>query len=268
MGSDAPERKLFVESVDEVPGAAPEFSGVYAGSSFCQQALPSTGELEDMVSAAAGAGLTFHLATPVLTETFFGRAVKLAEKLAELAPGSEVIANDLGLVSVIAAEFPPLVPVAGRVLAYQRTDPVVPELVEVASGTGRGGSMKNAFRQVSVNNSVFGEFLNEMRVNRLEIQGALQGVKLDNGDFRYSVHVPFSFVSSTRYCAPAEQYTRPGRTPVVYHCDRHCLGSYFRLRPEGAGSRLIFRGNTVYVENSGQDIPAAADRVVVHRFPS
>ncbi|MFC1474526.1 hypothetical protein ACFLQK_00640 [bacterium] len=263
------DKKLFVETPDEIKAAYDgEYTGVYAGTAFCRQALPAREKLEEMIVAAANCGFSFHLVTPPLTEDYFARALELVETVDEKAPGSEVIVNDFGLLNVVAAEFPGLQPVAGRVLAFQKTDPVVPEILEAAfSGAGPAGR-RGAFSHVSANNSLFADFLTGKRVSRMEIQNPLQGVSIGKSRIKYTIHSPYVYVSSTMYCGPAEYYTRPGRVPGVYTCLKHCMSRWYRLKPKGGEHTLFFRGNTIYIKNPVGDPPPEADRLVEHRLPS
>jgi len=264
-----PEKKLFVETPEEVEAAdAGEYTGVYAGAAFCRQALPSRERLEETLAAAAGRGFSFHFSTPPLTEDYFGRALALVEMVAEKAPGAEVIVNDFGLLDAVARDFPGLVPVAGRVMAFQKTDPVVPEILEAAfSGASRAGR-RAAFSHVSIDNPLFARFLAGKRVSRIEVQNPLQGVSIGTAEFRYSMHTPYVFVSGTMYCGPAEYYTRPGRAPGIYTCSKHCMSGWYRLKPRGGEQIFLFRGNTMYIENPEADPPPGVDRLVVHRRPS
>lgn len=262
------DKKLFIETIGEMPDSGGEYSGVYAGSSFCQDALPEPGEIAEMIHAAKEKNLSFHLATPFLTENGFDRAARLAETLAGLAPGSEVIANDLGFLALIASDFDALVPVAGRALAYQRTDPQVPEILESAFSGVELEKKRAAFGHVSANSELFAKFLKSLRVGRMEIQNPTQGVFLKDRGIRFSLHVPYIFVACTRFCPPAESYTCRGRVPGVYECGHECDERWFRIRPCGADLNFILRGNTVYYENPPGPTPPGVDRIVVHRRPS
>ena len=206
--------------------------------------------------------------TPPLTEDYFGRTLELLETVDEKAPGSEVIVNDFGLLSMVAAEFPGLQPVAGRVLAFQKTDPVVPEILESAFSAAGPAGRSGAFSHVSVNNILFADFLAGKRVSRLEIQNPLQGISIMKSRIKYTIHSPYVYVSSTMYCGPAEHYTRPGRVTGVYTCSKHCMSRWYRLRPKGGAQTFFFRGNTIYTKNPMGEPPPEADRIVEHRLPS
>lgn len=263
------DKKLFVESPDEIAAAdAGVYTGVYAGAAFCRQALPARERLEEMICAAAGRGFSFHLVTPPLTEDYFSRARALVEAVAEKAPGAEVIVNDFGMLDMVAKEFPALQPVAGRVLAFQKTDPVVPEILAAAFSGPARSARRDAFSHVSANNPLFAGFLAEKRVSRMEIQNATQGISIKNDKIKYSMHTPYVFVSSTMYCGPAEHYTRPGRVPGIYTCSRHCMSRWYRLLPKGGDHTFFFRGNTIYIRNPAAAPPPGVDRLVEHRLPS
>jgi hypothetical protein len=265
-----PDRKIFVESADEIAAAAREgFSGIYAGSSFCQDALPEPDALAGMIAAALDLKLSFHLVTPFLTESGFDRAARLAETLAARAPGAEVSANDLGFLATLASDFTALVPVAGVTLAHQRTDPLIPQILAAAFPGAELESRGREFGRVSADNPAFAGFLKSLRVERLEVQNPLQGVRLEDRGIKYSLHVPYVCVAATRFCPPYERYTRRGRTPGVYECRKWCADRSYRIAPPGGASGgFILRGNAVFYENPPGTPPRGVDRIVVHRRPS
>ena len=264
-----PDKKIFIENAAEMPCDNSEYTGVYVGSGFCQEALPTREELAALVSAAQERGLSFHLVTPYLTESYIGHAINLAESLTSFAPGSEVIANDLGFLATIAADFKELKPVAGLILAFQRSDPDVLKILDAAFDGTELEKKRMEFQHISVDNPIFARFLKELRVSRIEIQNPRQGIGAESVvDFEYSLHIPYVYVTSTRFCQPVERLTRPGRVPGVYSCQRQCAELYFRLTPRGGDTRFIFRGNTVYYENPPHEMPPFVDSVVIHKRPS
>jgi hypothetical protein len=265
---NGPDKKIFIENLGDMPACAGEFTGVYAGSGFCQEALPSPEELLKLAAAARERNLSFHLITPYLTESHFHRAAELADALAREAPGSEVIANDLGFLSAVASDYPALVPVAGPILAFQRTDPQIPAILEGAFDGAELEKKRDSLRHISVNNPIFARFLMDRRVSRIEMQNPVQGLRLSAPGFGFTLHIPYVYVTSTRFCQPVERLTKPGRVPGVYGCLRQCSDRYFRLKPRGADVQFIFRGNTIYYENPSASIPPDIDRLVVHKLPS
>lgn len=263
-----PGRMLFVESETEVADALKRgCHGVYAGNAFCARGLPAVDEALRMAGAATGNGLSFHFATPVMNETMLEKGRSLAAALEKNFPGIEIIANDIGFLYILKKEFPGLIPVAGRVIAAQRTDPVVPHIIS-AEFKGESGEKKiRELGHVSVNNSRFGDFLNSLGVTRIEIQNPLQGVRPGNEKFSYSLHTPFVYVSSTGACVPVENYLKKGRAPGQCRCDGHCGEKYFHLR-SGGSRPMFFRGNTVFYENNALPAHPLIDRVVEHLLPS
>lgn len=262
------DRKLFVESESEVADAAKRgCTGVYAGNAFCARGLPGADETLRIAAAAASANLSFHFCTPVMNETMLEKGRKLAEALEKNFPGVEIIANDIGFLATLKKDFPGLVPVAGRILAAQRTDPVVPKIISSEFKGEEGDKKIREMGHVSVNNSRFGDFLISLGVTRIEIQNPLQGVRPGNDKFLYSLHTPFTYVSSTGTCVPLENYLKKGRAPGECRCDGHCGEKYFHLR-SGGSRPMFFRGNTVFYENNALPSHPLIDRIVEHLLPS
>lgn len=269
MNNQKTDRKIFIEKIDEIDAIdAAEYSGVYAGSSFCADGLPGGSALLEMLRAAGRRGFSFHLVTPYAGESRLKKIVRLIEAFAAEAPGAEVIVNDLGVLDIVAREFTGLTPVAGRVFALQKTDPQVPGLLEDAFDAGELAEKRRMFSGVSINNSLFAGFMRSLGVSRLELQNVPRDIDIQNNDFSCSLHVPYAYVSSTRFCPPLESYAAPGRVPGLYRCRGHCHERYFRIVDPSTGGIFLFRGNTVYAENPVSDPPPAVDRIVFHRLPS
>lgn len=263
-----PDRKLFVEKEADIEDAAKRgCTGVYAGNAFCARGLPGPERTLRMARAAATQNLSFHFSTPVMNESMLEKGRKIAAALNKEFPGTELIANDIGFLSVVKNEFPGLIPVAGRILAAQRTDPVVPKII-ASEFKGEAGEKKlREMGHVSVNNTRFGNLLISLGVTRIEIQNPLQGVVPGNEKFSYTLHTPYVYVSSTGTCVPVENYLKKGRTPGLCQCDSHCGEKYFHIRSRGA-QPLVFRGNTVFYENNTLSTSPMIDRIVEHLLPS
>ncbi len=269
MNKHKPDKKIFIEKLSEIESTdTVEYSGVYAGSTFCADAVPAIKTLVDMVRSANDRNLSFHLVTPYISESHFNRIFKLAEALAGAGPGSEIIVNDLGLLDVVSKELPDLVPVAGRVFAAQKTDPQIPGLLAAAFDADELDAKRRIFSGISFNNRPLADFMRSKGVSRLELQNAGQGIEILDKNFFYSLHIPYAYVSSTRFCPPLESYLNTGRVPGLYRCRGQCEDRYYRLEDPSNGSEFLLRGNTVYTKNVIAPPPPEVDRIVFHRLPS
>lgn len=249
-----PDRKLHVEDPGQIPAGPGEFSGVYLGSAFLMEAVPGVGTLLEQVRRARERGLTCHLEVPFLSETELARVRLLCDALAREAPGTEVISNDLGLLGILGRTWP-LVPVAGRLLAGQRTDPRIPGILEAAFADRpeRGRTLERSFREVAAANPEFSAFLASLGVDRIEVQHPVQGVQVPPGR-PCTVHVPWVAVAAGGTWGPAP------------------MDSLLRIRegraPGAATVPLVVRGNGVFYAWPPLNGGTGADRVVVHVQPS
>lgn len=266
------ETKRFIRSPRELEDLDPSVSGVYVGSEFCVSLLPSPEALAGVLREAAARGLSFHFVTPPLTDEGLDLVRRCLEGPLSGCAGCEVVANDFGLLAVLRRDFPHVSPVLGRLLSYQRSDPGNPAFVRQVFH-GREAEERLAMLQSVITHSeACRSFLAEMGVRRVELNPVPQGIRLaDRGDFRYSLHRPFAFVSTTRFCPTVESLrcrSRAGKIKRIQACRRECRTLHYTLRTPTVKEPLFLYGNTVFYRNDDPGpLPAAVDRVVIHARP-
>jgi len=266
------ETKQFIRSIRELHDLPGPVSGVYFGSEFCVSLLPSPEALAAVVREAVSRGLSFHFVTPPLTDEALAAVRRCLEGPLRSIPGCEVTANDLGLLRVLRGDFPDLTPVLGRLLSYQHADPGNPSFLKSSFSPEEAEARLDALRSVITHSEGSRAFLREMGVRRVELNPVAQGIRLDDaGFFRYTLHRPFAFVSSTRFCPTVEALRNPDREKKIKRirdCRRECRSCHHALRTPTVKAELLLCGNTLFYRNEDPGpLPDAVDRVVLHARP-
>ena len=267
------EEKQFIRSLQEMKDLPDSVTGVYVGSEFCVTLLPSPETLAPLVKRADEKGLSFHFVTPPLTDLGLTMVRRCLDGPLQSREGCEVVANDFGLLNVLHREYPWISPVLGRLHSYQRSDPTNMEFLETMFEGEEAQQRKDLLRSVITNSEGCRAFLREMGVRRVELNNVPQGIRIaPDKEFRYTLHRPFVFVSSTRFC-PTVEALRTEATGVamikrVQECHRECLSNHFDLKARQVKRKLFLYGNTMFYKcQRHPKIPESVDRVVVHTRP-
>jgi hypothetical protein len=160
---------------------------VYLGNEFCENLILSRRELLGALSLLEEIGLHASLVTPMVADR--GMA-KLAPLFSVLAPGTEVIVNDWGVLRHLRMRFPELVPVAGRLLARQMKDPRL-DSTEWSRLVPHG-----LFSPFWV------ELLLDLGIRRMEIDLAphFDAETVRCSGLSLTVHAPYGYCSKGRIC--------------------------------------------------------------------
>ncbi len=221
------------------PGSRVE--ALHYGSEFCEHLIPGPRALGAALATAEAAGLALCLLTPMVSDRGLRRVRAL---LARLPAGSEVVANDWGVLGVLRDEFPALVPAAGRQLCKMVKDPRLPSAAWTRL-TPHG-----------VHSAPFLALLERLGVARLEVD-VPPFARLDDLRGRglpLAVHAPFGYATRARICKigclrlPAAERFAPG-----HRCRKECLRYVERL-DRGAEHDLptLRRGNTVLYRHGAE----------------
>lgn len=235
---------------------------LHFGSEFCEALLPQEGQLRHALAQAAAGGLALALVTPILSDAGMDRLRRL---LALLTPGSEVVANDWGVLRLLHRERPDLTPVAGRMICKMIKDPRLPS-AEWAKLYPHG-----------IHSGPFGQVLDRLGVRRLELDvppfADIADFRSDR--FKVSVHAPYGFSVKGRACRIGSlRQSEADKFATGHSCHKECLTFVGELsRPELGGNDLptFQRGNTVFYRHSAAMSEAVAaalaegwiDRIIV-----
>lgn len=252
---------MFVPDLDRLPDAGGSWDRLYLGSEFCAWRLPAPRRLRRAVQEARRRGLAFTLVTPFLDEEGLGMVVELARTLPE-GEGTEVVANDPGLLEALAGGGWGGTLVAGRLLTRQRRGPGVQVFGEPVP------EAREALRASALDSAAYVEWLGETYgVRRFELDDLVQGagtVPVPPG-VRLSLYRPWLLVTATRNCP----WIFDGRSwDRRRGCAAPCRGRTLRLEPEEGGRPLALGGCAQFLEHrSDGPLPPWVDREVHQPAP-
>lgn len=215
--------------------------------------MPTTVELQSLLTWTHARGLTFTLVTPVLVEPMRPRLHDLLATLLPLfAAGDEVVISDWGGLDLVRSVRPDVPIVLGRVLSGQKRDARNVALDPTAP-------QRRHFRQGSWYSAPAVELLLDLNIHRVELDNLLQGVAPLPTGLRGTLHRPFAMVAASRNC--------PFRgAGTVEPCPRPC-GVVFTLTSAAFPVPLLQGGNVQFLRNDRVPDDLAAlgiDRVVGH----
>lgn len=242
--------------------AGRKFSRLQFGSEFCENLVPPPNAIRRMVSFAESKGLDFSLATPLASD----RVIRSLRRLLPLLPsGSEVVADDWGVLRLLAADFPALVPVAGRIICKQVKDPRLPS------------AEWSALYPHGIHAKSFAAVLKKFGVKRVEMDVAPHATADDfrSSHMRVSAHAPWGFAAKGRACRIGSLHRPEGeKFASGRKCRRECLvyaGRMTRDRARNGELETLERGNVLFYRHSEammQTVTAAVaagaiDRLVI-----
>jgi hypothetical protein len=255
------ERALFIARKDNLKYVTEDYQRLYFGDEFCERLLPGPAELQEVMDSARGTGLQFTLVTPYVTQA----GLQQVERLAALLPDStEVVVNDWGVVRMLQSRFPRLVPVLGRLMTKIKRGPRIVNFLDRLPPAALAH-----LRRTNLGVPVYQQFLRANGIERVELDNPFQGLDLSDvpGDLHLSLHIPFAYVTTTRFCLVANCDVPDKKGFIgVFPCHQECRRYTFYLNNPAMTTLLIRRGNTIFFKNTTipQEIrDAAIDRIVI-----
>lgn len=213
------------------------------GGEFCETLLPSPDQLDRAVRLTEAQGLALSLATPLCSD---GGIERIRRLLPRLPPGSEVVANDWGVLALLGRDHPGLVAVAGRILCKMMKDPRLP-----SPDWGR-------LYPHGIHSRAFTAVLKKLHVGRIEIDVPVFAAAEDfhSPAMAVAVHVPYSFSVKGRSCKIGSLH-QPDREKFAtgHDCRRECLAYAATLVREEAGAAdlpTFGRGTAIFFRQSAE----------------
>ena len=227
-------------------------SRLQLGSEFCQRLLPSPEQVHRIADLTESRGLGFSLVTPLATDRTIGQLRRL---LPLLPSGSEIIANDWGVLRLLKASFPSLVPVAGRLICKQIKDPRLPS-AEWAALYPHG-----------IHSRGFAAVLQRFGVGRVEMDVPVfaEPENFHSSCMQVSVHAPWGFAVKGRACRIGSlNQPDDSKFATDHRCRRECLTYAGRMtRDQGGDGDLttVQRGNTMFYRHNPEMAAAVISAV-------
>ncbi|MFH1775826.1 MAG: hypothetical protein ABH839_04160 [Chloroflexota bacterium] len=256
------EQALFIAKVEHLKYYEPRFSRIYFGNEFCQQLIPSVGDLERVLDFVGQNNLDFTLVSPYVTDRGLEGLEPLLAATAEGKPGSEVVFNDYGVWRVLKGRYRGLSPVMGRLLNRMKRGPRLMTVIDKLPS-----STVDYFRSSNLAVPVLRWFLAESGVSRVELDNVLQGMDFNLDGLKASLYWPYAYVTTTRLCLANCGEEPESREKIgIFPCERECRKYTFYLENEAMPVPLIRKGNTIFFENEAlpDDMSGLGiDRIVV-----
>lgn len=186
------ERARFIASSENLNIDISKFDRIYFGNEFTDTLLPSAERLKRLSNLVKK---DITLVTPFITQGKIDNIAELLEAAKVSDNVSEVVVNDFGVLRLMSRKFKDLIPIAGRVLVKQKTDP---------RHYYESYSNKESSLHTSLSDIGFANFLKKNNVKMVELNNTLQGADLP-ADFSYSLHYPHVIVALKRIYANAER---------------------------------------------------------------
>ncbi len=212
---------------------------LHIGSEYCERLIPAPAELETAVTEAGRLGAALTLTTPMAGDAALARLRRLLPLLPE---GSEVVANDWGVLRLLARDFPALVARAGRMLCRMVKDPRLP-----SETWGR-------LYPHGLGASPFVTLLGRFGVRGVEMDVApfARAEDFAHTGLPVALHVPYGSSVKGRICRPGSLHQEGARKFAPGHgCRLECLDYVGEMRRHGAAGLHTFqRGNTIFYRHS------------------
>ena len=236
--------------------AAQRPTRLHVGSEFCERLLPTPAQLILNLVEAREYGLGVSLLTPVASPQVIDA---LAELLALLPAGAEVVVSDWGVALLLQERFPQLTPVAGRILCRMLKDPRLgnPQYAPPAGHDLASPWLDTVLRRLNVARL-------EMDLPLFAGDGTFSGAPLP-----LDVHLPFAFVAKGRMCRTAGlARSGPERFSPRPLCHHECLGLRADTVREAMDDawQTVHVGNTVLCRHSPATLAAVSRAVAAGRI--
>ena len=245
----APVVELTSRLIEEFFGAV-RFTRCAFGNEFCEHLIPSSEQLNAVLTAAAEREMNVTLLTPYASDAGIESLRPLFELLNERGE-SEVVFNDWGVLNLLSRDFQRIKPVQGRLMNKSLRDPRV---TGVYAASDAPAPALVSLRRSNLDCASYTGFLSGLGVDSVELDNLPQGVDLSfaGSGVKASAYVPFGFISTSRICmAAAIHYNKrdkfqPG-APCHHECQTHLLEYAYTNTPfDNRDQKFYLKGNSYF----------------------
>ena len=256
------EKAIYITKIQDLSLVSKEYQRVYFGNEFCERLIPDSQDLKSVINFSRERRISLTYVTPFFTEfglRLVGEAFKQLEKSGFDA---EVVINDWGALQLLKGRnFKILL---GRILTKQKRDPRIQDLMDSLTP-----AQKEYYQGSNLDSPGFLEFLEENRIERVELDNLIQGIFIPplKGKIKASLYYPYIYVSTARRCEEtSSQRTEINHVPAVLPCDIICRRSedYFIMKSKDMKKEMILKGNTIFCHSLDfkNNLPDGVDRLV------
>lgn len=250
----------------------------YFGQEFCQRAIPTARELGVVFEKSKKHKKNFTLVTPYVSEKGLEKIQALLREFRTLQPKGEVVVNDWGVLYLVAAKFPTLKPVLGRLLNKIWRDPRMTSFLRDVPR-----EHLQLFQTCSLAGNKMRDLLKQMKVKRIELDNLLQGLssQLPNWGYQVSLYVPYGSITTGRICLfnswgmDHQEKFKASDRPCSGLCRSHRLRLIDRDPNIEKDVEILQLGNTVFYRPPQdlikrgllQAVELGVDRIIVQPEP-
>ncbi len=233
------EKAIFISKINQISKKNCDgFDRVYFGEEFCQWNITDPDNFKEAQEKTKYLGIKFTCVTPYFTENGIKKLQKILNVLSPTP--CEIVINDWGSLYLIHQDFPQFIPIMGRLLTRQRRClPITP--IEKLSEN------EKKFISISgINTPIWGKFLKEYNVNRIEIDNLPGGISpiLFFKNLKISIYYPFGYLTTTQSC-----FFKYNKKKWDENCRHKCLDKNFKLNYPSLKMEIYLKGNTQFFRN-------------------
>lgn len=225
----------------------------YLGSEVCEQLMAPWAAMDVAVAACRARAMAVSVVLPPVGPRGARAALALLTRVAEAAPGTEIVANDWGVLAA-AARDERLVPVLGRCLNRMLREPRLGD----ALGPAAPAAAREALGGGPWASAAFAKLRARLRIARIEIDVPPIPIaaRCFPPDLPVSVWVPFGLVATGRMCLAASVHrgrqvlgaARFAPGPCRHECRQACVVLAAPRQARGPAA-LTLAGNTAFYEH-------------------
>jgi hypothetical protein len=230
---------------------------VYIGHETCEGRLPAFHEMKPVLKLMKNLGINLTLQIPFLSEAGLLKTKNLIKKIRDEVSGFEVAASDWGLLHWLS-DCRIAIPIAGRLLTGQNTDPRLQQLYPE-------NDLKLHLSSSTIMKKKVIAFLNKSGINRFEISKLSFNPHLpENNSSKFSLHIPYTPVSVMRWCIRQDlNFNFPDK-----NCSNSiCQGTVQEWKTNFDKYNFVRIDNAIYYKyNHTETIQhPSVDRIVINR---
>ena len=265
------EQTIYITKISNLKYVNEKYSRIYFGNEFCQRIIPSSSDLNRVLTHIQKRRLNFSLVTPYVTDEGLEKLKTLFELLKNRKFSCEVIINDWGVLNLVNRKYLNLTPVLGRLLTKQKRGPELVELLKreikprLIKDTQNPGIRHLVFQKKfpldldpyykgsnAASVPIIHNFLISQRIKRLELDNIAQGLLLDlpKGKISASVYLPYVYINTTFFCPTAGCDRKKKSIFKIKPCKKQCQRYVFKLRHRTMPRVIYLRGNTQFYKNT------------------
>jgi ribosomal protein L30/L7E len=220
---------------------------IYFGDGFCQNKIPTARDILKALRLAKKYDKKLVFVTPYVTSEGLKKLEKVFNTLSKNNYAGEIVFNDWGVFNSLK-KYPKLKHlVLGRLLAKQKTDPAIYELISRRRSPDKAKqkkiplTMKHYFASASVDDIEFQKFLKARSVTRVETDYIFWDKSHSKKSLiKKSLYLPYTYVTTTRLCGIISM--RGAK------CDKSCKIKTVQYSGDN-GADYVAKGNTLFFYN-------------------